>query len=106
MASSGKITIRDLTESAKAQKDCYFCAYHSCPENPTQPPSRGAHPTYYMLRAQRKSVGQKRVKPAFDSNMKIDFHQQQRLCLDKCQRGLFSSVPVMRTWGRIRYTFV
>lgn len=31
MASCGKITIRDLTESAKAQKDCYFCAYHSCP---------------------------------------------------------------------------
>lgn len=27
MGSSGKITIRDLTESAKAQKDCYFCAY-------------------------------------------------------------------------------
>lgn len=99
MASSGKITIRDLTESAKAQKDCYFCAYHSCPENPTP-----CLPC--LLHAQRKSVGQKRVKPAFDSNMKIDFHQQQRLCLDKCQRGLFSSVPVMRTWGRIRYTFV
>lgn len=65
MASSGKITIRDLTESAKAQKDCYFCAYL---------PSFPRHgPTNYVY--VQEGHTKKRVKPAFDSNMKIDFHQ-------------------------------
>jgi len=57
MVSSGKIRNRDLTECPKEQMYCYFCAF-----NP-----------YYNS---TNVYTEKRVKPAFDSYMKIDFHEQ------------------------------